>query len=74
MLRSPENESGTTEEFETDSEEMLYIPLDSEPGCLMNASQRILKGAVFQTDAAQSDSITDDMDLDWYFLEMLKNC
>ncbi|KAL3990538.1 hypothetical protein ACH3XW_32190 [Acanthocheilonema viteae] len=59
LLRSPENESGATEEFEIDEEEMLDIPLKDEHNCLLNAStSRVANGK------CQTDGITDDMDLD----------
>ncbi|KAK6112811.1 hypothetical protein QQG55_49130 [Brugia pahangi] len=64
LLRSPESESGTAEEFEIDSEEMLYIPLSSKTECLAGTSKSRTAGRVFQTDEAQTDDITDDMDLD----------
>uniref|UniRef100_A0A0R3RVH3 Golgi to ER traffic protein 4 homolog n=1 Tax=Elaeophora elaphi TaxID=1147741 RepID=A0A0R3RVH3_9BILA len=64
LLRSPENESGTAEESETDPEEMLSIPFKDEYDKFSVASTSRLTDGVFQTDAAQDDLITDDMDLD----------
>ncbi|CAG9534033.1 unnamed protein product [Cercopithifilaria johnstoni] len=64
LLRSPENESGAIEEFETDSEEMLHIPLNDEHDSLLSASTSKLASRKSHADGAQSDGITDDMDLD----------
>uniref|UniRef100_A0A8R1TR36 Uncharacterized protein n=1 Tax=Onchocerca volvulus TaxID=6282 RepID=A0A8R1TR36_ONCVO len=64
LLKTSENESGTTEEFETDSEEALHIPLSNETECLVGTSKSKLASGIFPMDAAQSDGLSDNMDLD----------
>lgn len=64
LLRSPENESGSTEEFEIDPEEILHIPFDDERDIFLGTSVSRLRTGKCQTDKPQSSGVTDDMDLD----------
>uniref|UniRef100_A0A915PU69 Uncharacterized protein n=1 Tax=Setaria digitata TaxID=48799 RepID=A0A915PU69_9BILA len=64
LLKTPENDLGTAEEFETDSEEILCLPFSNETECLVGTSKGKLASEVFPADGAHSSSITDDMDLD----------
>ncbi|MCP9264922.1 hypothetical protein DINM_020070 [Dirofilaria immitis] len=62
LLKTPGNESA--EEYENDSEEAIYISPDSETECVVGTSKSKPASGEFPMDAAQSDIITDDMDLD----------